>query len=195
MLHIIASIGVGSFLAVGAHAADPTRTSPVFTGEIKLKGDFPDVIKSPQPGSYISDENVPSSWDWRKLNMLTTDLNQHIPVYCGSCWAHASTSTLADRMKIGSNATLRDVMPSIQVLLNCGTAGSCGGGDIHAVFRWIYLNGIPDVTCQQYLAVDGTCTDMEICKNCDHDPNVGCSAVKNYPKYTISEYGRVIGDS
>jgi hypothetical protein len=51
-----------------------------------------------------------------------------------------------------------DIIPSIQVLLNCGTAGSCGGGDIHAVFRWIYLNGIPDATCQPYRAVDGNCS-------------------------------------
>ncbi len=49
---------------------------------------------------------------------------------------------------------MRDVIPSIQVLLNCGHAGTCHGGDSHFANGWIYNNGIPDVTCQQYQAKD-----------------------------------------
>lgn len=47
---------------------------------------------------------------------------------------------------------MRDVIPSIQVLINCGTAGTCNGGDSNAANAWVYRNGIPDVTCQQYQA-------------------------------------------
>ncbi len=51
--------------------------------------------------------------------------------------------------------TMRDVIPSIQVLLNCGRAGTCGGGNSHFANGWIYNNGgIPDITCQQYQAKD-----------------------------------------
>lgn len=78
-------------------------------------------------------------------------------------------------------------------MLNCGTAGSCGGGDIHAAFRWIYMNGIPDVTCQQYEATsDNECSAINTCRNCDY--NGDCYAVENFDKIIISEYGRVIGD-
>lgn len=31
---------------------------------------------------------VPATFDWRNINgtsMVTTDVNQHIPTYCGSC--------------------------------------------------------------------------------------------------------------
>ena len=184
-MRTIATIATSAFVYYTATASESREAT--YGGEIKLinqrRADEKDVVKSPLPSEYI--QSVPSSWDWREKGLMTTDLNQHIPVYCGSCWAHASTSTMADRMKILSNGTMRDVMPSIQVLLNCGTAGSCGGGDIHAVFRWIHMNSIPDVTCQQYTATDGECSDITTCMNCD--PSTGCYAIKNYPKYSISE--------
>lgn len=101
-------------------------------------------------------------------------------------------STIADRIKILTNGDQRDVIPSVQVLLNCGTAGSCGGGDVHAAMRWIHNSTIPDVTCQQYQAKDGTCTPMDTCMTCD--PTLGCYAIENYPKISLSDYGRVVGD-
>ena len=99
----------------------------VFSGEIEILGDFDDVVKTEIPRVPI-----PDAWDWRKLGLVTIDLNQHIPQYCGSCWAHSSMSTIADRIKIITKGLQRDSLPAIQVLLNCGNAGSCGGGDIHA---------------------------------------------------------------
>ena len=102
-------------------------------------------------------------------------------------------STIADRVKILTKGMRKDHIPSIQVLLNCGTAGSCNGGDIHAAFRWVYQNGgIPDSTCQPYEAKDNECTAVNTCRNCD--PTGDCYAIEKYPAITVAEYGRVVGD-
>jgi len=137
-------------------------------------------------------DQLPLNFDYRPLGLLTEDLNQHIPVYCGSCWAHAAMSSIADRIKIATNGTMRDVIPAIQVMINCGDAGTCNGGDSNAANAWVYKNGIPDVTCQQYQAKNMECTDINTCMNCD--PNTGCYPIKKYPKITVSEYGTVVGD-
>jgi hypothetical protein len=109
-----------------------------------------EVIKTKLPKMTKAD--LPTNFDYRELGLLTADLNQHIPVYCGSCWAHASMSSIADRIKIATKGKMRDVIPAIQTLINCGKAGSCNGGDANAANAWVYKNGIPDVTCQQYQA-------------------------------------------
>eukprot|EP01038_Epipyxis_sp_PR26KG_P013415 gene13415-17989_t len=141
---------------------------------------------------YLSKSQLPVNYDLRPTGLLSTDLNQHIPQYCGSCWAHAAMSSIADRIKIMSNGTARDVIPSIQVLINCGHAGSCNGGDSNAANAYVYKNGIPDVTCQQYQAKNMECSAINTCMNCD--PSNGCVAVTSYPKITISEFGSVKGD-
>ncbi len=61
---------------------------------------------------------------------------------------------------------MRDVIPSVQVMINCGTAGTCNGGDSNAANAWVYNNGIPDVTCQQYQA-----KNMEVSAFSDYDWN------------------------
>jgi hypothetical protein len=66
--------------------------SSVFARQNELIEQDPDVIgeavKTPRPHEYIKPEDLPESLDYRSQGLLTSDLNQHIPVYCGSCWAH-----------------------------------------------------------------------------------------------------------
>lgn len=64
---------------------------------------IPDDYKYPLPFTYINASDLPDSFSWNDVggkSYLTHMLNQHIPQYCGSCWAHSSMSSLADRIKI-----------------------------------------------------------------------------------------------
>merc|ERR1719401_261296 len=94
----------------------------------------------------------------------TAVLNQHIPQYCGSCWAHGATSALADRIKIARGGYGTDIMLSVQHVLNCiqdGStrfAGSCYGGYTTGVYKWILRlsvatgSGIGYTTQNPYMA-------------------------------------------
>ena len=59
------------------------------------------VIKTTPPSKETVGD-MPENYDLRGTGLLTTNLNQHIPVYCGSCWAHAALSSIADRIKIAN---------------------------------------------------------------------------------------------
>mmetsp|Transcript_40735 Transcript_40735/g.85580 ORF Transcript_40735/g.85580 Transcript_40735/m.85580 type:complete len:412 (+) Transcript_40735:131-1366(+) len=62
-----------------------------------------DHIVNPLPHTYLAQSSLPKNFTWQNVNgnsYLTRVRNQHIPQYCGSCWAHAALSSLADRVKI-----------------------------------------------------------------------------------------------
>lgn len=154
------------------------------------------------------------SWcDKDGVNYCTMNRNQHIPQYCGSCWAHGSMSALADRIKIARKAKGIDINLSIQHLMNCGDAGTCNGGSIDGPYQWIHEiskktgNGISYETSQPYLAcsydiedgfckyIDTTCKPINVARTCGSFSSEGgdCHALSKYPNATIAEYGSISG--
>jgi len=167
-------------------------------------------IISPEPHTYVRDEDLPAEWSWNDVDgksCLTHQLNQHIPQYCGSCWAHAALSSLADRIKIARNCAGDDINLSIQYILNCagGMGGSCHGGFHTGVYQFAKENPVPFDTCQPYLAcsdestegfcehVDTTCSPINTCRTCSTFAEDGgdCQALDYYPNATVAEYGQI----
>ena len=153
------------------------------------------VITSPLPQEYLKDEDVPASYDIRNIdgvNYASWEKNQHIPVYCGSCWAQGSTSAIMDRMNLMRKGKWPSIELSVQEVINCGNSGGCHGGWDSGVYRYAHTSGIPDQTCQVYEAIDKECTDMNQCMDCP--PGETCHAVKDYKRYKIGDYGSVSGE-
>jgi len=171
----------------------------------KVKNDY----SSPLPIDYLDPSDLPNNFTWGNVNgvnYLTRVLNQHIPQYCGSCWAHGAISSLSDRIKIAQKASGPDIDLSIQYILNCagGMAGSCHGGSASGVYEFVKQTGyVPYGSCIPYLAcsseskegfcpsVDTTCSAINTCRTCNTFTEAGgkCVEISYYPNATVQEYG------
>jgi cathepsin X len=145
---------------------------------------------------------LPEQWRWDnslEKNYLTYMKNQHIPEYCGACWAFAATSALSDRIKIMRNATFPDIMISPQVLLSCSMENDgCHGGYGYSAYHWIYKNEITDDTCSPYRARGHDngfkCSNTTMCKDCPGGAGGDCFVPDKYRVYNIEGLGTVSGE-
>ena len=163
------------------------------------------MVTSPRPHEYLDVSALPEQWDWRNINginYLSWSRNQHIPQYCGSCWAHGTTSSIADRINIARNRTWPDMNLSPQVIVNCQAGGSCQGGNPMEVYVYANRHGVPEETCQAYVAKNPdhfSCSDIQRCMNCA--PPAGtkpgdkgnCWAQPKYNVWKVNQYGSVSG--
>ena len=103
----------------------------------------PKIIKPLEPVAEL-----PEQWIWNNVNntnYLTNVRNQHLPQYCGSCWAHAATSSFSDRIKIMRNASWPDINIAPQVLIDCEhNSLGCHGGNAITAFEWMSNHEITD---------------------------------------------------
>lgn len=206
-----------SFIAIAcALGVASAYQSEVWTKEQDAEaGIVADNWSSPRPQDLLSTEALPAALNWCDkdgVNYCTMSRNQHIPQYCGSCWAHGAVSALGDRIKIARKGQGVDINLSVQHMLNCGNIGSCHGGSVTGPYQWIHSMsqrgmGISYETSNPYMAcssessegfcghADWSCNDMNIARTCSTFSDSGgkCVGLKRYPNATISEYGSISG--
>jgi cathepsin X len=153
------------------------------------------LIKKP----LVPVNDMPDQWIWNDIdgvNYLTNLRNQHVPQYCGSCWAHAATSALSDRIKIARKAAWPDINVAPQVLISCSGDDGCHGGEAYNAFEWLNTNEGTDETCSIYrgrgLDNGEKCSSMIKCENCM--PGKGCFVPDEYYTFQTDEYGHVAGE-
>lgn len=189
--------------------------SEVWTDEqVRAAGYVPRGNLTNSHDLLLAAENYPDEFTWCDkdgVNYCTMNRNQHIPQYCGSCWAHGALSALADRVKIARGGKGVDINPSVQHILNCADVGTCHGGSADGVNQWIYLNGLTGgvslESAQPYLAcsseskegfcphIDVTCNALNTARTCGSfdQEGGGCTGLNHYPNISVADYGSISG--
>jgi len=98
--------------------------------------------------------------------------------------------------------TQTPVALNAQVLINKRAGGSCNGGNPGGVYAYANKHGIPDSSCEQYVAknLDHTSGPIDECKDCRGPPcpegqdcQENCWAVENYTRYYSKNHYSIRG--
>ncbi|CAO4378831.1 unnamed protein product [Caenorhabditis nigoni] len=137
--------------------------------------------------------DLPAAWDWRNVsgkNYCSPTRNQHIPVYCGSCWVFGTTGALNDRFNVAREGRWPMTQLSPQEIIDCNGKGNCQGGEIGDVLEHAKIQGLVEEGCNVYRATNGECNPYHRCGSCW--PNE-CFSLTNYTRYYVKDYGKVTG--
>lgn len=107
----------------------------------------------------FGDGPLPAKLDYRDINgqnYVTPVRNQGS---CGSCWAFSTTAALEAGILRAYNRPGEDVDLAEQVLVSCGSAGGCGGGNPYLAGTFLKNTGIPAESCYPYTKTNGICDD------------------------------------
>ena len=151
-------------------------------------------------GYGYEDVEVPEQLMWNNVNntnFLTVIKNQHIPQYCGSCWAQCAASSISDRIKIMRKGAWPDINIAPQAMVSCSYDDhGCHGGSYLTAFKYGHNFELVDETCSIYHArgLDNGygCSPVAKCRNCD--PHEDCYIPDQYNVYKVGKYGRVSGE-
>jgi len=199
---------LGALRATGAAAGEQASNAP--RAGHGYRSSEPWLPRVPIAGAVsadllVSDNQLPQDFDWRSVggkNLVTSDWNQHIPQYCGSCWIHGTTSALNDRIKIMRGGAYPDVMLGRQAILNCvpdSKGGDhpppgCNGGDSWMIHKYLTEHQVPDESCMPYQARNMGCQKENVCRNC-FPGDKGCITIDSWIGYGVSTYGNISGEA
>lgn len=113
-----------------------------------------------QSEEQVADEeqiDVPEAFDWRDEypQCVQEVLSIGAGMNCSSSYAIASLSSVADRICMGSNNTVR---LSAQEIIDCDTANNgCDGGYVNKVFNFGMKKGFVTEDCHEYKAKSKEC--------------------------------------
>lgn len=184
-------LSVAALLLAGAVAQKENGAPCRIKSKVPIEG----VVRS-----QLTPVELPETFVWNNVNgvnYLTNIKNQHIPQYCGSCWAQAATSSLSDRIKIARNASWPDINISPQMVISCSTNDTgCHGGEAISAYQFMHYNEATDETCALYQArgLDNgiQCAPITQCKDCH--PHAPCFVPDTYYVYHVDEFAPLQGE-
>ncbi|CAH8465612.1 unnamed protein product [Schistosoma turkestanicum] len=122
-----------------------TNRSHQQVGEVLLKQPFNETTPL---------KEIPNSWDWRKLGIVS---KVKLQGECGACWAFSAAGALEGQLR---NKTGSFVELSSQQLIDCshsfGNHG-CLGGEMKNAFRYVEKDGIQTEESYPYLTKESKC--------------------------------------